>query len=94
MLLGGLKLERDQLILITQISNSHQIKFIISKFALNVGLQFKTPESFYLGEEDKLPELEFDLNSIAKTGAIFKGKSDTTVKKEAKESRYSKYFIK
>jgi hypothetical protein len=53
---------------------------------LNIGCQFQTPESFFLGEKDELPELEFDPRLLPKTGSVLKGKDNSTIKASHKES--------
>jgi len=45
------------------------------QFALNVGLQFKTPEMHYHNQKETLPPFEFEpKNAFKKTGSLFKGK--------------------
>lgn len=36
------------------------------KFAINCGLEFKTPEMYFLNEKEKLPELGFDIKQFKK----------------------------
>jgi bifunctional polynucleotide phosphatase/kinase len=36
------------------------------KFAINCGLEFKTPEMYFLNEKEKLPELAFDIKQFKK----------------------------
>jgi bifunctional polynucleotide phosphatase/kinase len=55
------------------------------KFGLNVGLQFKTPEQFYLGQKETIPVLEFNPKAIKTAGSVFKGKANPKVKGESKE---------
>jgi bifunctional polynucleotide phosphatase/kinase len=46
------------------------------KYAVNVGLQFRTPEMFYLGAKETLPAFPFDPRAaFKKDGSIFKGKT-------------------
>lgn len=52
---------------------------------MNIGVIFKTPESFFLGEKDDLPQLEFDPKTIPKTGNVLKGKQESVVKAKSKE---------
>jgi bifunctional polynucleotide phosphatase/kinase len=55
------------------------------KFALNIGVQFRTPEHFFLGQKESIPELEFDPKAIKKLGSVFKGKTAPKVKGDSKE---------
>lgn len=43
------------------------------KFARNLEIDFKTPEQFFLGEREEIPEPEFNPKNIKKTGAVVKG---------------------
>ena len=48
---------------------------VSSKFARNIGLQFKTPEMFFYEAKEKLPAFSFDPKiAFKKTGSVFKGK--------------------
>jgi bifunctional polynucleotide phosphatase/kinase len=48
------------------------------KFALNIGITFETPEKFFLGEKDELPEPEINPRNIKNSGSVFKGESDNS----------------
>ena len=63
---------------------------ILSKFARNVGIPFKTPEMFYYEAKEKLPAFSFDPKAaFKKTGSIFKGKhvKPEEISSKSKESK-------
>jgi len=49
------------------------------KFGVNIGIQFRTPEMFYLDLKETLPAFDFDPKKhFKKGGSLFKGKQVTT----------------
>ena len=68
------------------------INKILSKFALNCGVVFKTPEMLFLGTKETIPEIDFNPRTIKTTGSIFEGKDIKDVKSKDKESKV--YFEK
>lgn len=46
------------------------------KFALNVGIQFKTPENLFLGEVDKIEVKGFNPATIPENGEVVVGKGN------------------
>lgn len=53
------------------------------KFAINVGLPFKTPEMYFLNENEKLPPLDFDIRAF---GDKKQTKSDSKDAEETKDT--------
>lgn len=45
------------------------------KFALNVGIQFKTPENLFLGEKEKVEVKGFNPSTVPETGELIVGKN-------------------
>ena len=67
-----------------------QNTFILSKFARNAGLPFKTPEMFYHNTQEKLPVFSFNpTNAFKKNGSVFKNKNikSEEIPSKNKESR-------
>jgi len=63
------------------------------KFAINIGIGFKTPEMFYHDEKEALPEFEFDpKKTFKKTGSLFKDKN-VTAKEVASKSKELIIFV-
>lgn len=55
---------------------------------MNVGIQFQTPEEFFLGEKQSVPKPEFNPKSLPKEGNLFEESSNNNVKNgKAKESK-------
>ena len=50
------------------------------KFALNVGLEFKTPENLFLGDEKKITVSGFNPANIPQAGSLFANSADSDVK--------------
>jgi bifunctional polynucleotide phosphatase/kinase len=50
-----------------------------SKFALNVGVEFMTPENLFLGDKTKIKPTGFDPSSIPTDGKLFANSNDTSV---------------
>ncbi|OMJ84442.1 hypothetical protein SteCoe_14455 [Stentor coeruleus] len=48
------------------------------KYALNIGIPFETPEKFFLGERENIPQPGIDPRNIKKSGAALKGESDNS----------------
>jgi bifunctional polynucleotide phosphatase/kinase len=48
------------------------------KYALNIGIPFETPEKFFLGEKDELPEPELNPKKIKSSGSVLKGEPDNS----------------
>ena len=48
------------------------------KYGLNIGVNFETPEKFFLGERDNLPVPEVDPRNIKKNGAAVRGIQDNS----------------
>jgi KaiC/GvpD/RAD55 family RecA-like ATPase len=46
------------------------------KFALNVGIEFKTPENLFFGQIDKIEVKGFDPKTIPEAGEVVVGKGD------------------
>lgn len=52
----------------------------VRKFALNVGLEFKTPENLFLGDEKKITVSGFNPANIPQAGSLFANSADSDVK--------------
>lgn len=53
-------------------------------------MQFRTPEQFFLGQDETLPKFEWDPKSLMSSegGAVLKGKpKDAKIASDTKESR-------
>jgi len=55
------------------------------KFALNCGINFKTPEMLFLGIKETLPKIEWDPKALPKSGQILVGKDKDKIKSGEKE---------
>lgn len=53
--------------------------FLFRKFALNVGVEFMTPENLFLGDKTKIAVKGFNPNSIPTEGKLFANSPDTSV---------------
>ncbi|CAG9316434.1 unnamed protein product [Blepharisma stoltei] len=57
------------------------------KFALNIGVTFQTPEQFFLGAHENIPEVEINPKLIKKEGPVLKGETDnSTLMKDHQEA--------
>ena len=75
------------ILLISIIFLNYEINSKHSKFALNCGIGFKTPEMFFLGEKETLPAIEWDPKTLPKSGQVIKGVDNDKIKSGDKESK-------
>ena len=58
---------------------------LFRKFAINVGLECKTPENLFLGDKTKVEVKGFNPARIPESGSLFANSPDTDVKYAEKE---------
>lgn len=57
------------------------------KFALNIGINFQTPEQFFLGETENIPSPAMNPKNIKKAGPVIKGESSNdSISKDTQEA--------